>query len=127
MLNQFYAQLSKFRRLIPAVLSFATAHKCFFYYYLVSISQVPGGDAAIQYIFGRGRNQSLHHTQCCCAVEVSGGDLKCGRLNSIPRPTGRSTDVYGTRRQPFRRNINVLKSSLTAKFLGECLYILGKA
>jgi len=36
--------------------------------YLVSISQVPKRDAAIQYIICMEIDQLLYHTQCCCAV-----------------------------------------------------------
>ena len=61
----------------------ATKNKIFSSIYL---TRCPERDAAIQCIVFRGRNQSPHHTQCCCAVGTSGWGSINGRLNLILWP-----------------------------------------
>ena len=54
-----------------------------FFLFGIYLAKRPGRDAAIRHIICRGRNQSLHHARCCCAVGASGEGSINSRLNSI--------------------------------------------
>jgi len=74
----------------PAILYLKPTHAspspAGFFLFSIYLARCSERDATIWYIVCRGRNQSLHHTRCCCAVGASGGGSINSRLNSIPWP-----------------------------------------